>query len=288
MDGSEDTTLQNNLVPTEERKSIVINPNYEIFIFALLIWQLVNSVLWLVVKHPEQDKVIVIVAVGISIILMLDALRRLYKAPNRKRFFWYFHGWLLVVGSLPLPFFSLARLVWYFRMIRELQKSELIAMSNVVVEQRARSTLLAVMLAAIIVVEASSILIISTEAGKVTANIHTASDALWWSLVTVATVGYGDLYPVTNPGRLVGVLMMIVGVGVFSVLTSFLAKWFLAPQRKKILPDSKSIANLPIDMRSQLAGIRKLIDEQETSHQEAMAELREQLDEIERQLLRSG
>lgn len=288
MDGSEDTTLQNNLVPTEERKSIVINPNYEIFIFALLIWQLVNSVLWLVVKHPEQDKVIVIVAVGISIILMLDALRRLYKAPNRKRFFWYFHGWLLVVGSLPLPFFSLARLVWYFRMIRELQKSELIAMSNVVVEQRARSTLLAVMLAAIIVVEASSILIISTEAGNVTANIHTASDALWWSLVTVATVGYGDLYPVTNPGRLVGVLMMIVGVGVFSVLTSFLAKWFLAPQRKKILPDSKSIANLPIDMRSQLAGIRKLIDEQETSHQEAMAELREQLDEIERQLLRSG
>jgi voltage-gated potassium channel len=144
------------------------------------------------------------------------------------------------------------------------------------------------MLAAIIVVEASSILIISTEAGKVTANIHTASDALWWSLVTVATVGYGDLYPVTNPGRLVGVLMMIVGVGVFSVLTSFLAKWFLAPQRKKILPDSRSIANLPIDMRSQLAGIRKLIDEQETSHQEAMAELREQLDEIERQLLRSG
>jgi voltage-gated potassium channel len=46
-------------------------------------------------------------------------------------------------------------------------------------------------------------------------------------------VGYGDKYPVTNPGRIVGVLIMIVGVGLFGVLTGFLANTFLAPAGEK-------------------------------------------------------
>jgi hypothetical protein len=62
-------------------------------------------------------------------------------------------------------------------------------------------------------------------------NIHTASDAIWWCYVTITTVGYGDRYPVTNLGRSIGVIVLTIGVGLFGVLTGFLANLFLAPKR---------------------------------------------------------
>ena len=57
------------------------------------------------------------------------------------------------------------------------------------------------------------------------ANIRTAGDALWWSLVTITTVGYGDHYPVTTPGRLVAAWLMIVGIGVMGTVTGVVASW---------------------------------------------------------------
>jgi len=48
--------------------------------------------------------------------------------------------------------------------------------------------------------------------------------------VTLATVGYGDKYPVTTAGRVVGVIVIVVGVALFSALTSFLAQWFIRPR----------------------------------------------------------
>jgi voltage-gated potassium channel len=56
---------------------------------------------------------------------------------------------------------------------------------------------------------------------------------VWYVIVTITTVGYGDKYPVTNPGRIVGVLIMVLGVGLFGVLTGFLANVFLAPASEK-------------------------------------------------------
>jgi voltage-gated potassium channel len=55
------------------------------------------------------------------------------------------------------------------------------------------------------------------------ANIKTGGDALWWALVSVTTVGYGDRYPVTVGGRFVGAVTLIVGIGLFSTITGFLA-----------------------------------------------------------------
>ena len=81
--------------------------------------------------------------------------------------------------------------------------------------------------AAIVLLEFASATIVSVESGDPAANIKTAGDALWWSYVTVTTIGYGDYYPVTTTGRLIGVLVMTVGVGVFSILTGYLAKSFL-------------------------------------------------------------
>jgi voltage-gated potassium channel len=58
-------------------------------------------------------------------------------------------------------------------------------------------------------------------------NIHNYPDALWWAIVTVTTVGYGDRYPVTAGGRAVAVVLMLVGIGLIGVLTATVASVFV-------------------------------------------------------------
>jgi len=58
-------------------------------------------------------------------------------------------------------------------------------------------------------------------------NIHNYPDALWWAIVTVTTVGYGDRYPVTGGGRTVAVILMLVGIGLIGVLTATVASVFI-------------------------------------------------------------
>ncbi len=58
-------------------------------------------------------------------------------------------------------------------------------------------------------------------------NIHDYPDALWWAIVTVTTVGYGDRFPVTAGGRSVAVVLMLVGIGLIGVLTATVASVFI-------------------------------------------------------------
>jgi voltage-gated potassium channel len=58
-------------------------------------------------------------------------------------------------------------------------------------------------------------------------NIHSYPDALWWAIVTVTTVGYGDRYPVSAGGRAVAVVLMLVGLGLIGVLTATVASVFV-------------------------------------------------------------
>jgi voltage-gated potassium channel len=62
-------------------------------------------------------------------------------------------------------------------------------------------------------------------------RIRSFGDALWWSTTTITTVGYGDVYPVTAIGRVIGGLTMIVGVSTFAVLTAKFAELLVRPDR---------------------------------------------------------
>ena len=70
---------------------------------------------------------------------------------------------------------------------------------------RAGSALLSLLLMGILVLEFGSLWMLALEQYAPDANITTASDALWYAIVTISTVGYGDQYPVTNEGRILGV-----------------------------------------------------------------------------------
>jgi voltage-gated potassium channel Kch len=107
------------------------------------------------------------------------------------------------------------------------------------------------------VLQFGSMFVLGAEANAENANIRTASDALWWSYVTVTTVGYGDRFPVTNYGRLIGVAMLTIGVGLFGVLTGFLANAFLAPAKA----EPEVIQQPADDLRQEIAELKRLVRE---------------------------
>ena len=73
----------------------------------------------------------------------------------------------------------------------------------------------------------SSVAILEFEKDDPAVNIRGPEDAIWWSFVTMTTVGYGDRYPVTTGGRIVAAMLMVCGIGLFASFTSFLASWFM-------------------------------------------------------------
>lgn len=268
------------------KNQVVIHANYELFVVALAVLQVVNSVLWLALRDRREGQVILMVALGISLFFVADSAYRWLRAPRRREFLFARHGWLLWLGSLPAPFLAVLRLLWFRSAIQRLRRSDYADMMNIVVERRAQSTLLGAIFAAIIVLEAAAILILGAESQSPQANIQTAGDAVWWTVVTVATVGYGDKYPVTPAGRVIGVFVMIVGVGLFGVLTSFLAQWFVrarqpdAPQAAAAPPSGGDIQTL----LAQLDSIHAQLEEQKAAHQAHDADLQDRLAGIERKL----
>ena len=58
-------------------------------------------------------------------------------------------------------------------------------------------------------------------------------DALWWAAQTVTTVGYGDVVPETTGGRLIGLLVMVVGVGAVSLITALVTSSFITYQQRR-------------------------------------------------------
>jgi voltage-gated potassium channel len=68
-------------------------------------------------------------------------------------------------------------------------------------------------------------------------------DALWWSIVTLATVGYGDVVPHTTWGRIVGSVVIVLGVTFISILTATVTSYFVAANQEDIAADVAEAAN---------------------------------------------
>jgi voltage-gated potassium channel len=84
-----------------------------------------------------------------------------------------------------------------------------------------------VLLAAVGLVFLGAWLVMLFEQHARDSNIHSYHDALWWAVVTVTTVGYGDRFPLTEGGRAVAIVLMLVGIGLIGVLTATVASFFV-------------------------------------------------------------
>jgi hypothetical protein len=209
------------------------NVNYELFLAAITILSVINIFLILFAPTSSMRQVVWIVDLGFCIFFLADFLYRFLTATSKNRYLLHQYGWLDLLGSLPIPFIRLVRLVRSGRTARMLRQYGVENMGSELRHDRAGSTLLSVAFMGILVLELGSYFMLAAEGRDSQANIHTPSDALWWSVVTIATVGYGDKYPVTNEGRIIGTFVIITGVGLFGAFTGFLANTFINRRKRR-------------------------------------------------------
>jgi preprotein translocase subunit SecY len=258
-----------------------VNPGSVLFFIILSLIQTVNSLLVFILDDQIQRNVLTNSIILISVILIADFLVQLWRSTDRRSFFFDQRGWLLLLGSLPVPFIAISRLWWYFIFLRQFREADFRESEKKFVQRRAQSTLYVVVILCILIMEISSLFIVSVESNYPNANITSASDAMWWTLVTVSTVGYGDQYPVSPKGRIIGIFTILVGVALFSVLTGFISNWFSTKKSTRGNVQQQENSNEITTLISRVEELTEMLNKQQATHQVENAALMSRLDGIE-------
>src|SRR3954452_14375669 len=100
------------------------------------------------------------------------------------------------------------------------------------------------------------------EHGHRGANITNLGDAFWWTIVTIATVGYGEYYPVTIAGRIIAVFIMLSGIGLFAFFVSIFAQRRLQSLESRLKSKTEQpsllVDETKTSIKSKIEGIDKL------------------------------
>ena len=215
------------------------NVIYELFIALVTLLSMIVLALYIVLPMEQVDTVLYETDALLCVIFLFDVARNLSRAPDRRAYLLgerigrsIPYGLVELIGSLPGAIFlrplRLVRLRETTRVVGLHRPRWLLAEF---LARRAESAAYVVVLAAMLALMIGASLMVIVEAPAPNANIKTGGESFWWAFVTMTTVGYGDYYPVTGAGRLIGMVTMAVGVAILGVLTSFLASWFLSPSR---------------------------------------------------------
>ncbi|MGN5084446.1 potassium channel family protein [Aeromonas veronii] len=150
------------------------------------------------------------------------------RASDRKAYFKA--NWIYLPGSLPMAEqLRWARLIQLWRVYQLFKEHpDLWAMFR---RERNETTLSGILFLFFLLLGVGSGVMYWIESGQPGSQIETPYDAFWWTLVTLSTVGYGDLVPKTEEGRFVASLLILFGVGLFGAISGFMASLFLQPNK---------------------------------------------------------
>jgi voltage-gated potassium channel len=226
------TTTSNDPVRSSARATRS-QDRYDAFAKAVDVPMLVVTLLWLPVLivplivplHGPMAETFATIDYIVWALFALEYLIKLSLAPQRG---YFVRTHLLDLLIVAVPFFRPLRMGRLVRLLR------LVRVGIVVAEalRRGKSILTHngfhfVVLAAGTLVFACAGLVTIAERSTKGANIHDFGQGLWWAIVTVTTVGYGDRYPITAFGHGVAVLLMLVGIGLIGTLTATVASYFV-------------------------------------------------------------
>jgi voltage-gated potassium channel len=184
------------------------------------------------------------------LLFVIDYAVSLVLAENRARWF-VRHLFDLLVVVLPV-----------LRPLRLLRLLTFLSVLNRTMGTAVRGkVVIYVVGAASLVVFVAALAALDAERHAPGASITTFGNALWWAVVTITTVGYGDLSPITVEGRMIAVALMIGGIGLLGVVTATLASWIVervaqkdedqqTATRRELRALTEEIAQLRRDLRS--------------------------------------
>jgi voltage-gated potassium channel len=200
---------------------------FNILILILSIYVLISLIISVIFKLSNELNILLgYIDNFICFIFLIDFWIRFKNADNKLAFMKW--GWIDLIASIPFLDYARAgiviRLVRLIRVFRALKSTKLIY--EHIAQNKKQSVLTSVALISILMIIFSSIAILQFER-DINSNIKTAEDAIWWSYVTITTVGYGDKFPVTTEGRIIGAILMTTGVGIFGTFTALVSSWFV-------------------------------------------------------------
>jgi voltage-gated potassium channel len=220
---------------------------YDRFSHAVELPLMVITVLWIPVLlvplvrplHGSMDFTFATIDYMVWALFALEYAIKLYLAPSRWRFARTHILDLLIVA---VPFFRPARLGRVARLARlgrvGIVAGRAVARGKSVMTHRG---LHFVLLTVGVIIFACAGIVTFAERNAADSNIHNLGQGLWWAMTTVATVGYGDHYPVTPLGQGVAVFLMLTGIGLIGVLTATFASYFVGQDMDKAQADREAL-----------------------------------------------
>jgi voltage-gated potassium channel len=176
---------------------------------------------------------------GVWLLFGIDYVVRLCLAERKWRFVGT-HLLDLVILLLPM-----------FRQLRVLRLIMVIGALNRRLRNDARGKVIIYVVGTVVLVGfVASLAVLEAERYAPEATITSFGQAVWWTLATISTVGYGDSYPVTFEGRLVAASLMVAGIALLGVVTASLASWFVENLRR-----TEEVAQEVEETEEQLAAV---------------------------------
>ncbi|MGS2761133.1 potassium channel family protein [Sinomicrobium sp. M5D2P9] len=179
---------------------------------------LLLSVTFFISSESEVYRLISYFDYALCFIFLMDFFNQLHKAQDKKSYFIRL-GWLDLLSSIPVIHeLRYIRIFRVFRVLRIMKSIKLLV--DFIRKNKSASLYGFVVFTAFVTLVLCTTAVLYVE--KDIGNIKMAEDALWWSYVTITTVGYGDFYPVTNVGKAIAAILIFCGIASFGTAVSFI------------------------------------------------------------------
>lgn len=182
---------------------------------------------------------------GIASLFLIDFIYRFSTAENKKAFMKT--GWVDLI--LCIPFYPATWMV-----VATTLRSLKTILEFVLIKIDSAFTSMMILGASLVTFSTISILQFETVEN---ASIKTAWDAIWWSICTITTVGYGDKFPVTDGGKIVACILMVCGIGLFGTLIGYFSSFFTDKEKK----NNKTVDTIE-ELSTQITELSKQIKKQ--------------------------
>ncbi|MDW5378914.1 ion transporter [Halomonas sp. HP20-15] len=205
---------------------------------------------------PEVSHLLQYMDLVVCVFFFADFCVRLRAAKDKWRFMRW--GWIDLLASIPAGWLMGAkafRVVQLIRLLRALKSLEMIW--RLLFRNKAQGVLASAATLTVLLLAFGAITMLLVEKPNAASPIDTAEEALWWAIVTVTTVGYGDYYPVTTQGRVVAVLLMVCGVGLFGSFAAYISSLFIADQSERETRQHKADREMVRQLGHQVAQLNE-------------------------------
>lgn len=187
----------------------------------------ISSLLFAPLDHNSRAMLITLDTIICALFLFQLSID-LFRSKQRVQYLK--EHWVDFIASIPIiePV-RYARVFHILRVFRLLRSSQ--SLLKQLQSNRKEATIASILVLMVTLISLGSVFMLMFEGPDPDANIQTAGDALWWAFVTISTVGYGDHYPVTVAGKMLAVIIIISGVGIFGMISGLITSIITEPSQ---------------------------------------------------------